>query len=154
MTPPVILAFLQNQWFRNPDQARAVFEKHPERRNDLIRLYLFMGCLTGKRLEQIFGEELCYEIVWEECSSKVGGKSAASFPADLAHMRMAIEKHSPQVILTFGKIAGDALTQLQPELNGHIKIIRALHPAARYGAIASLTQAQKELKIILDSIPE
>src|SRR3954470_24274441 len=122
-----ILAFLQNMWFKDPERARGVFERNPDRRNQLIATYLFMGCTTGKRLLAAFGEKLCDEIIWEECSLEIGGRSGSLFPADVAHMRAAIETHKPDVILGFGAVARDALAFIAP---GNRTII-APHPAAR-----------------------
>lgn len=135
-----ILAFLQNIWFKNPEQARAIFARNPERRNQLIGTFLFMGCLSGKRLEQAFGD-LCDEIIWEECSPEIGGQSSAAFPADFEHISGAINKHNPDVILAFGKLASDALRKVAPDQ----KLICGPHPAARYGAIEGLKQVRKEL---------
>jgi len=135
-----VLAFLQNQWFNNPEQARATFLRHPDQRNRLIALYLFMGCLTGRRLISAFGEDLCNDIVWEECSKEVGGKSSASFPPDFAHICEAINKHNPDVILAFGKTASDALRKVAPNQ----LVIYGPHPAARFGAVEGLKKVAEK----------
>lgn len=137
-----ILAFLQNQWFKNPERVKAIMDRNPERRNQLIGTYLFMGCLTGQRLTVALGESLCDEIIWEECSKEVGGKSSASFPADFAHICEAINTHNPDVILAFGKTAGDALRKVSPNQ----LVIYGPHPAARVGAVEGLTQVARDLK--------
>lgn len=138
-----ILAFLQNQWFRDPEAARDVFARHLDRRNDLIRLYLFMGCLTGRRLRTAFGD-LCEDIVWEECSPEIGGKSSAAFPADLEHMRAAIMKHCPIYILAFGKTAIEATRQVAPSC---AKVLCAPHPAARGASVPwELRMVAEQLK--------
>lgn len=64
-----IVVILQNQWFKDPEGIRAMFAEHPERRERYIEAFLFMGCLTGKRLRSAFGDELCDEIIWEEGQS-------------------------------------------------------------------------------------
>src|SRR5262245_3366222 len=99
-----ILAILQNQWLKDPEAVQQIYDRHLDRRNCLIAMYLFMGCLTGRRLQEAFGE-LCEDIVWEEASPKVGGSSASKFPADPQHIAGAIEKHRPDMILCFGAIA-------------------------------------------------
>ena len=88
------------------------------------------------------GERLCDEIIWEECSKEVGGKSSASFPADLKHMRWAITEHTPNIILAFGKTAGGALRELQP----FQPVIYGPHPAARFGAVEGLAKVAAELR--------
>lgn len=143
-----ILAFLQNQWFRDPEAARAAFARHPDRRNDLIRLYLFMGCLTGKRLRQVFGD-LCEEIIWEECSTEIGGKSSTAFPPDLNHMRAAIAKHAPRVVLVFGSLAQGATSTIFREFPG-LQFIYGPHPASRVGALAGLSVMRAHLVAFLE----
>lgn len=142
----VILAFLQNMWFKDPDKARAVFARNPTRRNQLIGTYLFMGCLTGRRLEAVFGD-ICDEIIWEEISPDIGGKSSTAFPADPLHIKASIVLHNPNVILVFGKIAEDAIRNGDciPELYQPITVIYGPHPAARSGAIEGLRQVKKSL---------
>src|SRR4051812_41878052 len=100
-----VLAFLQNQWFRNPEKVQRMYEENPEHRNDYIRHFLFMGCLTGRRLEQALGEPLCQRIIWEEASPEVGGYASSVFAPDLDHMRKAVEKFSPDIVIAFGKVA-------------------------------------------------
>jgi hypothetical protein len=102
---------LQNQWFREPEQVQAIYDRYPDQRNNLIAKFLFMECLTGQRLRQAFGE-LCDGIIWEEASPTVGGFAGSKFPADLEHLAGAIEKHRPDLILCFGKIAADGLKPL------------------------------------------
>lgn len=38
-----IVAFLQNQWFKDPEGVKAMFAQHPERRERYISAFLFMG---------------------------------------------------------------------------------------------------------------
>lgn len=138
-----IVAFLQNQWFKDPEKARQVFARNPDLRDKLIARYLFAGCLTGKRLQSVFGEELCDAIVWEEASGEVGGHSRSLFAADRQHMMDVIQKHKPTVILAFGKIASDGLRSL-PQIDAGI--IYGPHPAARNGAIEGLRKMRSELE--------
>jgi hypothetical protein len=106
-----IVAFLQNQWFKDPEGIKQIYERWPDKREKLNAAYLFMGCKTGKNLRKAFGD-LCDEIVWEEVSPEIGGHSASSFPPDPEHIKRVIEKHQPDVVLMFGKIAQDGVTPL------------------------------------------
>jgi hypothetical protein len=134
---PVILAFLQNAWFKNPAEVKKIFERHPEQRNSLIKKFLFYRSLTGRRLKTAFGEELCEQIIWEESSLEIADNPKAIFPADPAHMRSAIEKHRPAIMIAFGQIAKDGLRPIWKDesvwsfLNGGRFTIEAPHPAAR-----------------------
>lgn len=136
-----IVAFLQNQYFNDPEGVKAMFAEHPERRERYIEAFLFMGCLTGKRLQQVFGEELCGAIVWEEISPEIGGHASSKFPANPAHIRAVLEKHKPTIVLAFGKLASDALRSMDVDA----AIIYGPHPAARNGAIEGLCKMRTEL---------
>lgn len=144
-----ILAILQNQWFRNPGQVKAIYQRYPEQRNRLIRDFLFMGCLSGKRLMSALGEELCYQIIWEEASPEIGSYSGSNFGADLVHIRSAIKKHSPEIVVAFGKIAGDAVRLIEAEKKIKLNFLYGPHPAARINpveAFSSLRLQINELK--------
>lgn len=137
-----IVGFLQNMYFRDPERTKAMFAEHPERRERYISAFLFMGCLTGKRLETIFGEDLCNEIIWEEVSREIGGHSRSLFAADRQHIMGVINKHKPAVILVFGKIAAEGVKSLP---NVDAAIIYGPHPAARNSAIEGLRKMRTEL---------
>lgn len=141
-----ILAFLQNQWFKNPDKAREVYARNPHLRNQLIKRFLFAGCLTGRRLQEALSD-LCDTIIWEETSKEVGGYSASKFAADLDHMHDAIITHKPDVVLCFGKVAHDAMRKLQDK-EPVTTVIYAPHPAARQDPMPRLRKIPDELKYV------
>lgn len=125
------VAFLQNQWFRNPERVREIFARRPEDREYYISAFLFMGCLTGQRLQKAFGEELCEEIIWEEQSPEIGDKASAKFMADKQHIQRVIDKHQPESILTFGVAASAALVVIKESTQADWRLICGPHPAAR-----------------------
>jgi hypothetical protein len=137
-----ILAILQNQWFKDPKKVKKIIEEsdHPNAREWYIKTFLFWGCLTGRRLKQVFGEELIDEIIFEEASPKIGGQSNSCFPADLDHIQNVIKKHEPTVILAFGKIASNALEIIQPKC----RLIIGPHPAARQSSVLKELQFMKQ----------
>lgn len=124
-----VLAILQNMWFRDPGRVRLLLERNPAARDRVIRYALFAGCLTGRRLKQVFGQDWCDEIHWEEASPQIGAHASSVFPADPFHIRAAIDRLAPSVVLAFGKVAEggcrSALANLRPGL------IIGPHPAAR-----------------------
>jgi len=144
-----VLAFLQNQWFKDPKGVKAIYARYPDKRNVFIARFLFMGCLTGKRLQKAFGAEVCNSIIWEEASPEVGGTSDSVFKADLAHIEAAILKHNPQVILCLGKIACDAVKavveKLQHDQGVLIPTIYGPHPAARTNPMPALLAIAEQL---------
>lgn len=131
-----ILAIMQNQWFRDPERVKKIYERNPERRTHFIRQFLFFNCLSGRRLQKAFGADLCRRIVWEEASPQIGGTSRSVYPADLDHLRRAIQAHEPDLIICFGKIAGDALREIKPP----VEVLFAPHPAARNNPLADLAK--------------
>lgn len=141
-----VLAVLQNQWFKNPAKVREIYARNPELRNKLIARFLFAGCLTGKRLRAAFGD-LCDAIIWEEASPKIGGFSASKFEPDPAHIRAALEMHAPDVVVCFGKIAGDAVRLLCGELDlKHPAVMFAPHPASRDNPMPELRALAETLR--------
>lgn len=148
-----IVAFLQNQWFNDPDGARRLFEKPrdgmaPEAlRERLIASFLFMGCLTGRRLRTAFGEGWTEQIIWEEVSREIGGKSSSAFPADLHHICDVLDRHRPTHVLAFGRIASDALKQHFSGFvfqNYSFDLITGPHPAARHATVMSELRSMRE----------
>jgi hypothetical protein len=144
-------------WFKNPDSAKRIFAKYPEERNNLIAKFLFMGCLTGRKLRQAFGEELCDAIIWEEAHSEIGGASASRFGFDAAHIQGAIHKHEPDIVLAFGRIAGEGLLASRQLPFDHAVGYYAIfgpHPASRQGGVMTeLKGMADDLKARLNHAP-
>ncbi len=138
-----ILAFLQNQWFRDPDKIRKMIaeagdaQRQKELRRRLTKWALFAGCKTGRVLNRCLGEDLCERMIWEESSKDIGGHSSASFPADLAHIAECYEEFQPEIVVGFGRTAGDALVALREEYQIPTKVVflSAPHPAARHQGV-------------------
>lgn len=109
---PVILAFMQNQWFKDPVRMEKLFNRHPYNgdRQLWIKTWLFYTCLSGKRLESAFGDDVD-QIIWEEASPKIGGVASAKFKADIEHITAAIVKFQPTHVITFGRIATDGVVK-------------------------------------------
>lgn len=147
-----IVGILQNQWFRDPEGVKQIFDRWPNKREYLIASYLFMGCLTGRRLRSAFGEDLCDQIVWEEASPEIGGAANSKFPADAKHIASVILKHRPAVVIALGKIAADGVMaamghgsiQQQPE-RLEFKLVTGPHPAARQNPMPRLREIAGQL---------
>lgn len=146
-----VIAFLQNMWVRDPERVKRDIARHGEEcRLRYIEYCLFAGCLTGRRLEKAFGQEICSEILWEESTREIAGDPKTIFPPQPEHIRAVIVEHKPTVILAFGKIASDAVFK---ELSGgfqeslDVMFIAAPHPAARQpDTIAKLNAAAEKLR--------
>jgi hypothetical protein len=139
-----VLGILQNQWFKNPESARRIYASHNgdrERSAKFRASALFMGCLTGRRIRDAFGEDMRHIITYEEASPEIGSVSSAAFPADKFHITKAIEWWEPEIVIAFGKIAGDGVLQAMKHMefcgtNGFY-FTAAPHPAARCATVMS-----------------
>lgn len=141
-----ILAFLQNQWFKDPEGVKEMMREHPERRQRYIEAFLFMGCLTGKRLRSAFGEELCDAITWEEISPEIGGHAASKFPPDPIHIAKVIDQFQPKVIVAFGALAHDGIRYYVSTHNFVGRVLYGPHPADRRNPLPELAELAKQLK--------
>lgn len=146
-----VLAFLQNQWFPNPESAQAMFDRYKGTpfRNELVARFLFYKCPTGRRLKSVFGDQWCKRIVWDEASTRVAGRADGFFPADPAHMLAAVQMHRPQVVLAFGRIAVNGCLQMMQLSVGRLNngdgfdLITGPHPTARGDNVMQLLEAMR-----------
>lgn len=145
----VILAFLQNQWFKDPEGVKAMMAEHPERRQRYIEAFLFMGCLTGRRLQSAFGEELCDAITWEEISPEIGGQASAKFPPDPIHIAKIIDQFQPNVIVALGSLAHDGIRYHLATHNYKCSVFYGPHPAARQNPMPALVEIARQLRGLL-----
>jgi hypothetical protein len=136
-----IVAFLQNQWFKDPERVKRLIAQHgDEYRRRLITYALFLGCKTGRVLRSVFGD-LCDEVLWEESSKEISGNPSEVFPPDLIHIKSVLVMEEPDIVIAFGKIACQAV---QPLVEAE-RYIAAPHPAARGELILPLLRGAKVL---------
>lgn len=152
-----ILAFLQNMWVRDPERVRELIARDGEvYRRRLLSYALFAGCLTGRRLQETFGN-LCDEIVWENVTKEVTGSPSAKITADRKHVSDRIREEDPEVIIVFGEIARDAIAQVRFARMADVEsvhVIHAPHPAARHALVTSeLRRAADELRELMAAEP-
>jgi hypothetical protein len=152
-----VVAFLQNLWVKDVARAESLFARYPEKREYILRCLLFMGGKTGRILKQTLGEDLASKIIWEESTTQISSNPSEIFPADLAHIRRVINKHRPEAVVTFGKIASKSVFlvtngMLAEPADFHFELLCVPHPCARLAAdpIGALTELKpKLLKYIL-----
>ena len=145
-----IVAFLQNQWFRDPDAARRMYERSSHPRHRLNARCLFAGCKTGRVLRKVFGD-LCDDIIWENASAEIGGCSSSAFDPDLSHMADVICEHRPDVVLVFGTYAQAGLAKAEILMGDAMpdRVFRLPHPISRIrGGLQRLRDAATTLQTI------
>ena len=160
-----VLAIMQNQWFKDPARVAAIFNRNPSAgfRRRFIKHSLFQGCKSGNVLVSVFGDMLG-DWIFEEASPKVGGRASSSFPADLDHITTVIGDVKPDLIVTFGKTAREAVelirvsvavlgvTALIPIPLVNWRHVAAPHPAARCpGVVQRLREAKLEIEGIIEA---
>lgn len=138
---------MQNQWFRDPEAVKRIFARWPLMRRQLVARFLFSsGCKSGRVLKSVFGDRI-NKIEWEEASREIGCEASSCFKADPEHLRAVLDEVKPDVVLAFGRIAGDALAPLVSPL----KLIVGPHPTARGADTLQRLQAMREKLISADS---
>jgi hypothetical protein len=130
------VAFLQNLWVKDPTRVQAMFERYPEQREYMLRKLLFCGGRTGTILKATLGWDLCLKIIWDESTTQIAGDSKFVFPPEPAHIRRVLEKHRPEIVVTFGLIASKSVFKVFSEMMaglGEFKCqFRSVpHPCAR-----------------------
>ncbi len=130
---PRVLAFLQNLWVRDPERVKSIIARGGEKvRNQIIARLLFAGGLTGRRLRQAFGEDLCRRIIWEECTREIAGDARTILKPSRAHILTALGDKiadRPVLVVAFGRIAAEAVRSCC--FGKFIPFIASPHPAAR-----------------------
>lgn len=143
-----ILAFLQNQWFRDPERVRTMVARNGEEYRRRLMVYALAQSHSGRRLRAQFGD-LFLTIRWEEVSPQIGSHSASVFPADHDHIRRLLAEVRPDVVLGFGALAREALPLLHAG-----PMLFAPHPAARgAGTATALAECADRLRKLLSTAP-
>lgn len=141
-----VLAFLQNSWVNDVERCEKILAglSRTEQRK-ITTTWLFMGCLTGRRLQHAFGSFLVDEIVWENASPRLAGQSSGCFHPDPEHIRAVLEEVKPSVVLVFGKVAEKGVLPLWKG-----RTIIGPHPTARGGdVVPALERMSAQLDAIL-----
>jgi len=150
-----VLAFLQNLWVRHPERLKEAFELHGDVfRLAMMRRLLLGGCKTGRNLTKAFGDELIARMTFEETTREIAGDPKTIFLPDMGHIQKCLETHQPAIVLAFGQIAHEAVSQVVKQWPGEpIIYIAAHHPVSRHPTSwSSQLRAAAELKERLNNI--
>lgn len=112
---------------------------------------------TGKLIKKYFGAELCNYIWWENASPRWGWESHHTFPPDHNHIKELLTRLQPTIVLTFGKMASNALKQIsvEPEYNDRFILLPGPHPAARRSEkYIELQTMHNQLLLHIDEVGE
>lgn len=142
-----ILAIMQNQWLARPEDHEAALADVAKRRGSegrekfrrrFIHRALFSGCISGRVLKKHLGA-MCDSIIWEEASRVVTATPRECPPADHGHIFATMESLRPDIVITFGKVAGNAVDAIlapgfsyrRKFIDRELSFIQSPHPAAR-----------------------
>lgn len=134
-----IVAFLQNPWFK-PGTAQHHIEMY--RDNQDFHRWVLLCCMTGQRLERAFGK-LYREIHWDNTNWRPAYESKGRVDPDYEHMEYVIVNKRPQLILSFGNQARDAVRHMGgrrdlPHEYWQVPYLHCHHPNARHKFQADL----------------
>lgn len=131
-----IVAFLQNQWFKQPERMKLILENDFKgNRERFVSTFLFFGCATGRNLRRWLGEELCDLIIWENASCEITGEASGCPPADPEHIKRVLKKHKPTHVIAFGRIAESAVLLLPGKRRYELYTVP--HPTSRQPGVSS-----------------
>lgn len=146
-----VLGFLQNTWVNDVPRCQKILDEcgSQSERRYMTTAWLFMGCLTGRRLEAVFGADVVREIVWDNASPKLAGMSSGRFPPDSEHIRSVLDEIRPGIVLAFGRVAQKGILSLWGG-----PVVCGPHPTAR-GAetLPAMRDMARQLRA-LQTVPE
>lgn len=123
-----ILGILQNQWMKDPDRAYKVRGKLGFEL--FTKLMLFSGCRTGRRLREVFGEQVIRDWDWANASDEITSDWRSSPRYDVDHIEQTIQRVQPDIIILFGRSAREGFQSLEDRgfyFDG--KVYTCPHPA-------------------------
>lgn len=102
-----VVAFLQN-----PYSAEYAWRPWPRK----LWLEAFKKSRSGKRLELFEGYCGKENIWWDNTTAVVAPDPRQVLPADIEHIKKTLKRRKPELVLTFGKQAGEELMNLYKNL--------------------------------------
>ncbi len=141
MNYPKILAFMQNQWFE-PGTAREIVDRY--RTDQEFHRQLLARTMSGGRLVNAFGPKMYEHIWWDNVAPEAAVEAAGETDLDMSHVELLIEAQHPDLIITFGKLAEDAMEK--SIMAASIDYMCCHHPNARDKTAGDLAQFAVEVE--------
>jgi len=127
-----IVAFMQNPWFP-PGTQREVIDRY--KTDQEFHRRLLRETMSGYRLHQAFGD-LFDRIHWDNVAPEAVDHPKKRSPVNVKHVDNVILTVKPNLILTFGEVAREAIADSIAAIR--IKTMYCHHPNARYKFQADL----------------
>lgn len=121
-----ILAFLQNPWFPEgtPRNIVTQYQTDQEFHQDILK-----ATMAGQKLHMAFGNDMFRRIWWDNVTPVVTDHPRKKAAKNQEHVDAVISKIKPQLILTFGDEAKEAVTDSVVAIR--TKVMHCHHPASR-----------------------
>ena len=127
-----IVAFMQNPWFPPGTDKELIYQYKTQQE---VHRKLLKETMSGYRLHQAFGE-LFDRIHWDNVAPEAVDHPKKRSPVEIAHVEKVIKTVKPNLILTFGEVAKEAIADSIAAIQ--IKTMACHHPNARYRFQADL----------------
>jgi uracil-DNA glycosylase len=144
-----ILVFLQNPWFP-PGTAKQHIDRYTT--DQEFHRRLLAGTMTGQRLRQAFGETMFRDIWWDNVAPAAAEVSTGVTEIDEEHVERVIKQVKPDLIISFGKLAEDALDgsiAAEP-----IPYMCCHHPNARHKTTQDLCEFAVEVQQSIERLKQ
>ena len=141
MNHPKITAFMQNPWF-SPGTRPEIIDRY--KTDQEFHRRLLAQTMSGGRLLNAFGPEMFNRIHWDNVAPNAAVEAAGETDLDMNHVESVIEKTAPNLIITFGKLAEEAMEK--SILAVTIDYMVCHHPNARGKTAGDLGQFAVEVE--------
>jgi hypothetical protein len=135
-----IMAFMQNPWFPYGTE-KGIIDRY--RTNQEFHRRLLSESMSGQRLLMAFGREWFERIWWDNVAPEAADEPRKKTPVDMKHVEAMIQIVKPDLILTFGKMAQEALDTSAGAISK--KLMYCHHPNARFRTQSELDQFAQEV---------
>lgn len=122
-----IVAFMQNPWFPEGTQ-----KHHLDRytTDQEFHRRVLANTVSGRRLLESFGHPFFDRIWWDNVCPKATHRPDGQGTVDMMHVERVISEQDPDLILTFGTLASEALQRSAGAIRR--KVMHCHHPNARH----------------------
>lgn len=135
MRDPTIIAFMQNPWFE-PGTPRDHVHKY--RTDQEFHQKILAETMSGRRLRDAFGPTMFKSMWWDNVAPEAAEEASGVTPVDQDHVNEVITKVKPDLVVTFGNIATEAVRKT---LSGeNLPVLECHHPNARHRTAADLCE--------------
>lgn len=138
----MIVAFLQNPWFKPGIDERVIEQYRDDQR---FHRKVLSQCMTGKRLMRAF-KELYDEIWWDNTNWRPGNTPSVAVVPDFDHMLTTLRLKNPELVLCIGRQAYHAVMTVNEMVTRPYPILVGHHPNARHKTQADLDEFARKVR--------